>query len=395
MKYDDKIDYNSRNTQTIIIDNIEHGSIVLEFGPASGRLTKYLKEKLGCKVYIVELDEEAGKVASAYAEDFVLGDILEFEWYERFKGVRFDYILFADVIEHLNGVEDVFLKSREMLKERGAIIFSTPNIAHNSIIINLLKNRFKYTSTGLLDNTHIHFYTKESIEELLTATNLYTQKVFSTRTLVGQNEIEASYQDLDPHIASMLRRRKGAEIYQYLYIVGKTPVKNLIDEIEYYTDYDYIKVYLANDMDKFVRELEYPRVEPNNKYRLSIELDPTIKKIRLDPITYGDCVVKVCIQEEFMEFESSNAKYVSGEIYLFQNEDAQIFWRVNVSQKTVCHITVVFFEYGKNIFDKIVECLLSAEDDLDIFYAFANKLPFRWAFNYYCKRRNREDLIMK
>ena len=75
MKYATEIDFSFNNTMTIFINNIKDSSTVLEFGPASGRLTRYLKNEKNCSVYIVELDEEAGKIAAQWAEDCVIGDI--------------------------------------------------------------------------------------------------------------------------------------------------------------------------------------------------------------------------------------------------------------------------------------------------------------------------------
>ena len=119
MKYETEIDFNSRNTVTIFIDLIKNNSKVLEFGAASGRLTKYLKEEKACKVSIVEIDEEAAKIAVPYTESHVIGDIMDYGWMDEFAGQQFDYILFADVLEHLLKPEEVLAKVKKFLKEGG------------------------------------------------------------------------------------------------------------------------------------------------------------------------------------------------------------------------------------------------------------------------------------
>ena len=58
-------------------------------------------------MYIVELDEEAGKIAAQSAKDYVIGDIQDYVWVEKFAGIQFDYILFADVLEHLTEAANV------------------------------------------------------------------------------------------------------------------------------------------------------------------------------------------------------------------------------------------------------------------------------------------------
>ena len=100
-KYDTSITLEENSSLTYMLKNIEPGTTVLEFGPATGYMTKYLKEELGCKVYIVEIDEDACKRASAYAQEAICGSAEDLQWYEKFQDIRFDYITFADVLEHL------------------------------------------------------------------------------------------------------------------------------------------------------------------------------------------------------------------------------------------------------------------------------------------------------
>lgn len=116
MKYDFDLDVSSKNSLSLIIKKIRPGSTVLEFGPAAGRMTKYLKEQLNCKVYIVEIDEVAAKKASFFAEDVVIGNIEDFKWFEQYENVKFDHIIFADVLEHLYNPQIVMNKCVELLK---------------------------------------------------------------------------------------------------------------------------------------------------------------------------------------------------------------------------------------------------------------------------------------
>lgn len=91
-----------------------------------GRLTKYMKESLDCRVYIVELDPEAYASARPFAEDGVCGDIEKGEWLEKFSSCQFDYILFADVLEHLRDPEKALRQAATLLKEQGEVIVSLP-----------------------------------------------------------------------------------------------------------------------------------------------------------------------------------------------------------------------------------------------------------------------------
>ena len=161
-KYDCELNLEDRNSLSVLVGKVKPNSLVLEFGPANGRMTKYMKERLNCKVYAVEIDEDAAKDAAQYTEKIIVDSIENYRWQEEFKDLQFDYIIFADVLEHLYYPEKVLKSVRDFLREDGSILVSIPNIAHNAIIINLLKNEFNYHPTGLLDDTHIRFFTKKT-----------------------------------------------------------------------------------------------------------------------------------------------------------------------------------------------------------------------------------------
>lgn len=132
-KYNFDLELIHQNSLLLILEQVQTNSLVLEFGPANGRLTKYLKEELGCKVYLAELDEQAGREALAYGEDLVVGDIENYEWLTRYRDIRFDYLIFADVLEHLRNPLDVLVQAKLLLKEDGSVLLSVPNFAHNAI----------------------------------------------------------------------------------------------------------------------------------------------------------------------------------------------------------------------------------------------------------------------
>ena len=104
-KYDFKLDLDSKNSLSMILSYVKRNSKILEFGCANGRMTKYLKEELACSVDIVEIDYEAGIEAAKYANQKCLGEIEgnieSYKWYNILREERYDYIIFADVLEHL------------------------------------------------------------------------------------------------------------------------------------------------------------------------------------------------------------------------------------------------------------------------------------------------------
>ena len=68
-------------------------------------------------------------------------------------------IVFGDVLEHLLDPATVLTSSLELLRPGGSIVISIPNVAHGAVRLALLQGRWNYTDTGLLDKTHIRFFT--------------------------------------------------------------------------------------------------------------------------------------------------------------------------------------------------------------------------------------------
>ena len=92
----------------------------------------------------------------------------------------FDFIVFADVLEHLVDPESVLASYRSLLKPGGEIIVSIPNVAHFTNRLNLLIGKWNYTERGILDKTHLKFYTKASFESLLQQMNFHLIGFFPT-----------------------------------------------------------------------------------------------------------------------------------------------------------------------------------------------------------------------
>ena len=136
-KYDFELNLNENSSTGKILRSIEKGSTVLEFGCANGRMTKYMQQELECEVYIVEIDQKAFCEARQYACYGVCGDILKGQWMTEFPQGIFDYVIFADVLEHLVDPVKALKLCMPFLKENGKVIFSIPNLAHSDILNNL------------------------------------------------------------------------------------------------------------------------------------------------------------------------------------------------------------------------------------------------------------------
>jgi 2-polyprenyl-3-methyl-5-hydroxy-6-metoxy-1,4-benzoquinol methylase len=185
--------YHFNNTafesHSIIINEIKEDSKVMDIGCSSGYIAKKLKKK-NCRVWGVDKDHNAIVMARKYCEEVVEGDI------ERIIGFPipkkfFDYILILDVLEHLIEPRKTLKLIKPYLKNGGEIIISVPNIAFISIRLALFRGKFNYQKMGILDETHLRFFTQETLLSLISKSGLRLKKVdyssgFSQITVFGK-----------------------------------------------------------------------------------------------------------------------------------------------------------------------------------------------------------------
>lgn len=204
-----------------ILFNIKPNSKILEFGPANGRFTRYLKETLFCDVYIVEYDENSFKEAIRFAKDGICDDAMNLSWLDKFFSIEFDYVLFIDALEHLFDPANVLRNAVTLLKSKGSIFISAPNMAHSSIIIDLINNKFEYRPLGLLDDTHIRFFTYNSLKEILNCSGLTAICEDATYLSPEQTEMKNDYTDVSGN-TDVLKSKDYENVYQFVFQAIRT-----------------------------------------------------------------------------------------------------------------------------------------------------------------------------
>lgn len=148
-----------------ILNLIPHSvTSCLDLGCGTGALGAQLKKRQSCFVVGVELNKEAFSQASVNL-DLAFEDNLN-----RFDPVflerKFDCIVFADILEHLVYPWSVLKKYSDLLSENGLVVASIPNFAHPWVLNQLGKGLLRYEPAGVLDFTHLRFFTKTTIFQL-------------------------------------------------------------------------------------------------------------------------------------------------------------------------------------------------------------------------------------
>lgn len=369
-KYDFGYELEKNSSNYWAFQKIRRGSKVLEIGSSNGRLTKHLKEELDCIVDIIEINEEAGAAAAVFARRAFLGiesgNIESSDCLDQLSGEDYDYIVFLDVLEHLVFPEKALKEMHSLLREEGSILISIPNIAYNSIIINLLKNKFEYTNLGILDDTHLHYYTWRSFTELAHKAGYRIAENSAIQRLVGDTEIKNSYEDIPKTVASFLRTRDQADVYQLLFELKKSGEDCPALKV---TNLDYTlytaQAYWGESCDSLELKKRY-FIDPHTVH-LEIEPDRSESKLRVDLLN-TNCVIAdlriigydVCKKEYEINVENMNGVEITQGMYAFEAKDPQIYFsagidviRIDVFYNCLLFDTDVFQYFSPVIKEKI------------------------------------------
>jgi len=140
----------------------DSGSKVLDVGCAEGNFGALLKQGANCEVWGTELNSSAGEIARGKLDKVLVGDI--FDQLSNIPSDYFDVIYFNDVLEHLVDPEALLKEMKSKLNSKGLVICSIPNILYYRALKSYLVDRdWKYEDSGVMDKTHLRFYTRKSI----------------------------------------------------------------------------------------------------------------------------------------------------------------------------------------------------------------------------------------
>ncbi len=225
-RYAYTIDPNSQTAPARALAQVPSGAIVLELGPGAGSMTRKLREK-GCMVTAIERDPECQRFAAPFCDRLILGDLeAPHGWLGELKDTQFDAILACDVLEHLRDPVALLHLLPPLLRENGTLIVTIPNVSHLGIVACLLNDAFDYQDKGLLDATHLRFFTKSSLTRILEASG-WVCRHWEAITLPPEYSEFAHYWHrlADPLRHQLLTQSPAGEIYQWLVVA--TPAREV------------------------------------------------------------------------------------------------------------------------------------------------------------------------
>ena len=326
-KYTKEIIFADNTSHGELLKLVDKGSVVLEFGCATGKFAGYIKENLDCKVYGIELVKSALDEAMPVLERGICCDVESHPWENEFLDVKFDILLFADVLEHLKHPASVISRALSLLKDDGKILFSVPNVAHADIVLKLLNNRFDYTDIGLLDDTHIRFFAKESIAPFCKEASIFPTYVTATTAPAHTTE-----QRLDSAVGDLFNRaiasNELSDVYQFVVCAKKADFSNEETVWNLPSKSSIAKFYFG-DENGFSEEKAICVPAKTGKLDLTVNVPEGSTSLRIDIREDSGYILKgLCIKLDGVEAKISEIKNLAsspdGKYFLFES-DPQIF----------------------------------------------------------------------
>lgn len=214
--YEVAIDLGNPNTShTLLAELIGSGKRVLDIGCWTGDLGRALVSR-GCTVAGLEIDPGAAEKARADLNPVLVADLDDTPVSELFAGQSFDAVVFGDVLEHLKDPEAVLADAGRVLAPGGRVVLSVPNVTHGSVRLALLQGCWNYTATGLLDATHIRFFSRQGLLEMFRTAGMVCEELHGSLADPLVVEVEVAADRIPVGVVEWVRHQPDALVYQFV-----------------------------------------------------------------------------------------------------------------------------------------------------------------------------------
>lgn len=156
--------HSPHSPHSIIPSLVTNKSVVLDVGCNTGFMARRLKEKkVTCDG--IDINDDALAIAKQFCRKVYKRDL--------YKGIlsidpeKYDYIIFADLLEHVPRPDLILQDSQQYLKQNGKLLISMPNVARAEVRLSLLIGKFEYTNGGILSQDHLRFFTRKSATRMI------------------------------------------------------------------------------------------------------------------------------------------------------------------------------------------------------------------------------------
>lgn len=205
-----------RTSLSVLAELVHEKSTILDLGCGSGALGQYLAQTRGCTSDGVTWSPQEADHARAHYRRVEVADLENCDLLTLFGSQRYDYIVCADVLEHLRRPEQILSVCRQLLAPNGRLLTSVPNAGYAGLVAELLQGEFRYRKEGLLDTTHLRFFTRRSLTRFLSEQDWALDSLDTIRRELPESEFHIAFDQLPPSVARYLLGVPDALTYQFI-----------------------------------------------------------------------------------------------------------------------------------------------------------------------------------
>ena len=282
-----------QDSLSLIARLIAPGQTLLDLGMGTGGLGQYLSQHHALVADGVTLNQAEADIARQWYRQALVADLDAADLKALFGGQRYDVIVCADVLEHLKEPQNVLQQCKALLAPGGRLITSVPNAGYCGLVAELISGDFRYRPEGLLDNTHLRFFTRRSLQRFFDESGWSTTSVATTRRELLASEFKAEFDALPPAVARHLLALPDALTYQFISVlqaadVGVQAIKTLTSPTSPVTHALFsAQLYVAVDghFDEATKQVTSGQIGVAQQ-ALHFDIPPcnsTYSQIRLDP----------------------------------------------------------------------------------------------------------------
>ena len=208
-----------QDSLSLISRLIAPGQTLLDLGMGTGGLGQFLSQQHPLVADGVTLNQAEADIARQWYRLTVVADLDSADLTALFAEQRYDVIVCADVLEHLKAPQNVLRQCKALLAPGGRLITSVPNAGYCGLVAELIRGDFRYRPEGLLDSTHLRFFTRRSLQRFFDESGWSTASVATTRRELPASEFKAEFDALPPAVARHLLALPDALTYQFISVL--------------------------------------------------------------------------------------------------------------------------------------------------------------------------------
>lgn len=287
--YQRELDSNSPDTPEDslhkLLAHIPNASKVLDIGCGTGTLGGRLVTDKNCDVTGVDINPDSIVIAAQKLTQAMCADISKTSL-SKTLNEQFDIIVLADVLEHISEPDKLLHDCHKLLNANGKLLVSIPNAAYIGAILSLYYDEWEYGEEGILDTTHVRFYTRNSILKLLENNGYQAQIIDYVAKDLTETEFTQRADSLNPAVFDWLTTKADAVAYQFIINASKPTAKQVQHATPPAVHFQHIvKLYWQStneaEFNADYYQLQRGRMGQSNQLRFSLNVSK-LAKLRLD-----------------------------------------------------------------------------------------------------------------